>query len=132
MGEKSCLTTGLDNFFSPGAIAVIGASSDPNKLGYKLVDNIRKGGFKGKIFPVNIKGNEVAGISSVKDLDEVRESIDLAMICLPSDLVRKALVSVGKRSIPYAIIVSAGFGESGNIEGIHSRLDYHQAAPSGR
>ena len=119
MGEKACLSSNLDRFFNPRSIAVIGASSDPIKLGFKLVHNIRTGGFKGRIIPVNLKGFDVDGLPSVPAIGEAEGEIDIAMICLPSKFVKDALIEVGEKGIPFAIIVSAGFRESGNLQGEH-------------
>ncbi|MFW3146323.1 MAG: acetate--CoA ligase family protein [Thermoplasmatota archaeon] len=123
MGENTCSVSGLDRFFKPTSIAVIGASSDPRKLGYKLVKNIVDGGFKGAVHPINIRGGDVYGRRSAASLDDIEGEIDLAMISLPSGLVKDALVECGKKEVPFAIIVSAGFREVGNIEGERELLE---------
>jgi len=117
MGDQTCSLPDLESFFNPRGVAVIGASSNPTKLGYKLVKNISSGGFRGEIYPINIKGEDVAGIGSYKDLEEIEGPVDLAIISLPSHLVKGSLEGIGKRGIPFAIIVSAGFREVGNIRG---------------
>ncbi len=117
MGEQTCTLTDLERFFKPRGVAVIGASSNPSKLGYKLVRNIRSGGYQGGLYPINIKGEDVAGISSYRSLGEIKEPVDLAMISLPSNLVKGSLEEIGRKGIPFVIIVSAGFREVGNVQG---------------
>lgn len=116
MYDPTCASPSLEKLFKPGGIAVVGASSDPNKLGYKLVRNIVEGGFEGKVFPVNIKGSSVHGIDSVRSISDIEDEIDIAIICLPSSMVKGSLVEIGQKGIPYAVIISAGFREVGNLE----------------
>lgn len=123
MALLECSLPVLEGLFNPGSIAIIGASSDPSKLGYKLVRNIKDGGFQGRIIPVNIKGGEVHGIPAVKSISEVEDNIDVAMICLPSKYVKDSLEEVGMKGIPHAVIISAGFRETGNIQGEEELLE---------
>ncbi len=117
MEDPGCALPGLENLFKPRGVAVIGASSKPNKLGYKLVKNIADGGYRGNLVPVNIKGEEIHGIASVMNISEARGPVDIAVIALPSKSVKDSLEEVGKKGIPYAVIISAGFRETGNLEG---------------
>ncbi|MFO8051129.1 MAG: acetate--CoA ligase family protein [Thermoplasmatota archaeon] len=106
----------LRALFRPRGIAVIGASPDTDKLGYKLVRNIKEGGYAGNIIPVNIKGGKVHGLDSCRSIGEAEGRVDIAIICLPSHLVKGTLEEVGEKGIPFAVIISAGFGEIGNVE----------------
>ncbi len=117
MNAPDCVLPTLERMFKPRGIAVIGASADPKKLGFKLVKNISQGGYKGNLIPVNIKGETIFGLRSVKDLSQTSAEIDLAIICLPSHLVKGSLQEIGRKGIPFAVIISAGFRETGNIEG---------------
>ncbi len=74
------------------------------------------GGFRGKIYAVNPRADEVLGIRCHKSVIELPEEIDLAVIALPSSLVYDAVVECGERGVKFAIVVSAGFGESGHSE----------------
>jgi acetyltransferase len=96
---------------------VIGASSKPDKLGYKLVRNIVDGGYRGNVYPVNIKGETVHGLPSFRKIGEIEGPVDLAIISLPGEHVKEALEEVGEKGTHFAVIVSAGFRETGNIEG---------------
>jgi len=117
MRDNACPFIDLERFFSPRSIAVIGASSDGSKLGYKILNNIITGGFKGSVHPVNPKGGSILGMEVYRDISEIGGEVDLAIISLPSAKANDALRSCGERGIPFAIIVSAGFREIGNVEG---------------
>lgn len=117
MDPSECRMPALEGIFKPRGIAVVGASSDPKKLGHKLVKNIKDGGFQGNIVPVNIKGDTVCGLPSARRTSDIEKDIDTVIICLPSKFVRHELEEAGKKGIPYAIIISAGFRETGNLEG---------------
>jgi len=113
---EDCPDIDLDRFFRPRGVAVIGASSDPEKLGHKVVANIIKGGFKGGIYPINKKGKSVCGSGSFTSLSEVEGPIDLALISIPAPQVKDSLRECGEAGIPFVIVLSAGFREIGNEE----------------
>ena len=101
----------LSVFFNPKSIAVIGASPKPMKLGYKTMESILKSRFKGKLYPVNIKGGNVLGLNIYRSLNEIPEDIDLAIIAIPAPAVPKIMKECGEKGVKGAIIYSAGFGE---------------------
>jgi len=102
--------------FEPKTVAVVGASHDPDKVGYKILENIIDGKFKGKIFPVNPKGGEVLGLPVFKKIVDIAETIDVAIICIPAGLVYEEIKNWPAGKIKYLIVVSSGFSEIGNIE----------------
>src|SRR3989344_6838974 len=106
---------GLDNFFYPKSVAVIGASNNENKVGNALMHNLKK--FNGKIFPVNLKENEILGVKAYKSVLDIKEDIDLAVIAIPEKYVYKVLEQCGKKKIKNIIIITAGFSEVGNSKG---------------
>ncbi len=105
----------LDSFFRPETVAVIGASSDPNKLGYAILKNLVEAGFtkKGRVYPINLKASEILGFKAYPTVLEVPEKVDLAVIVIPYQSVPEALRTCGEKGIPAAIIISAGFREAG-------------------
>ena len=103
----------LDNFFNPKSIAVIGASSDREKLGYAVLKNILDYSYKGKVFPVNLKGRKILGLKSHISVLNVKETIDLAIIIIPAKAVNHVLEECGRNKIKNVIIISAGFRETG-------------------
>jgi acetyltransferase len=103
----------LNNFFNPKSIAVIGASSDEEKLGYGILKNILDYNYKGKIFPVNLKGGKILGLKVYNSVLEIKSRIDLAIIVIPAKAVNYVLEECGKGKIKNVIVISAGFKEVG-------------------
>ena len=106
----------MKKLFEPKSIAVIGASSNPGKVGYKIVNNIAKAGFKGKVYPINPKADEICGYKAHSSLDEIPDEIDMATIVLPARIVYNALEDCAKKNIKIVTIISSGFSEVGNLE----------------
>jgi 4-hydroxybutyryl-CoA synthetase (ADP-forming) len=96
-------------FFSPKSIAIIGASEKPG-VGKTIFYNIAKH-FKGKIYPVTPSNPTVGGLTAYKNVVDIPDSIDLAVVAAPSKFTPAVMEEVGKKGIKGAIIVSAGFKE---------------------
>ncbi len=101
----------LDALFSPRAVAVLGASRDPGKLGHRLLKNLVDYGFAGQIFPVNPSGEEILGHPTVPQVADLPEEIDLALVSLPAPAVLSAVCALALRRVRVAVILSSGFGE---------------------
>lgn len=117
----------IDTFFTPSSVAVIGASTNPEKLGYAVVKNLLDGGYarRGKVYPINPKASEILGFKVYPTVLEVPNPIDLAVIVIPYPHVPEALRTCGQKSIPSAIVISAGFREAGK-EGLERELELVQ------
>jgi 4-hydroxybutyryl-CoA synthetase (ADP-forming) len=96
-------------FFSPESIAIIGASEKPG-VGKTIFYNIAKH-FKGKIYPVTPSNPTVGGLTAYKNVLDIPDSVDLAVVAAPSKFTPAVMEEVGKKVIKGAIIVSAGFKE---------------------
>ena len=104
--------------FEPRSVAVVGASSKPTKIGYKILENIKLGGYEGKVYPINPKEKEILGYksySNVKDISEIDE-IDIAIIAVPQPIVLPAVKSLVSKKIKYLFIVTSGFSEIGKTK----------------
>ncbi|WP_456366019.1 acetate--CoA ligase family protein [Thermococcus sp.] len=102
----------LDYFFRPRGIAVIGASNDPLKLGYEVFKNLKK--YKdGTVYPVNVKDEVVQGVRAYKNVKEIPDEVDLAIIVVPKKFVKQTLIDCGEKGVKGAVIITAGFGETG-------------------
>ncbi len=105
----------LKNLFSPKSIAIVGASPKSGKLGNVLIENIRKGGWKGKMYFVNPKYAK-----SRKDyfssLAEIKKPVDLVLIAIPAPFVGAAIEdgAKAKPTIKNFAIISSGFKEAGS------------------
>jgi len=108
----------LDNFFNPKSVAVIGASSDPQKVGFALVSNLIKSDLLAGgriIYPITLKEKAILGIPAFASILDVPEHVDLAIIAVRADIVPQVLTDCGKKQIPNVIIISSGFKEAGEI-----------------
>ncbi|MFH1170279.1 MAG: acetate--CoA ligase family protein [Candidatus Vogelbacteria bacterium] len=104
----------LNNFFNPQSVAIIGASSNKNKVGFALLTNLLKSGQR-VIYPVNVNSQELAGLKSYPSVTDISEKIDLAVIAVRADIVPQILTDCGVKKIPSAIIISSGFKETGEL-----------------
>lgn len=107
----------LDQFFSPRSVAIVGASQDPTKLGYSVLHNVIRHGFRGEIYPINPKADEILGRVAYSSVLEVPGAIDLAVVVVPSRFVASVLEECGQKGVKGAIIITAGFREVG-FEGV--------------
>lgn len=105
----------VDVLFNPSGVAVVGASRDPGKIGHVLLRNFIEGGFRGKIYPVNPKSEEILGLKCYPSVENIKEKVDLAVISIPAKLVPDALRECGEKGVKGAIVISGGFSEVGNI-----------------
>jgi acyl-CoA synthetase (NDP forming) len=107
------MRTDLERFFNPRAIAVIGASQDLNSISGQPLKFLKSHGYKGALYPVNPRYPEVAGLKCHAALAEVPETPDLALILVNASRVADVLRHCGAKGVPYVIIFSSGFSETG-------------------
>ena len=119
----------LEAFFDPKSVAVVGASTSPEKLGYAVLENLVNGGYAeiGKIFPINPKADEILGQKAYPSVLDVPENIDLAVIVIPYPYVPAVLEECGKKKISGVVVISAGFREAG-MEGLERELELLEIA----
>lgn len=103
----------LQAFFAPRTVAVIGASATQGKIGNTVVSNMLAAGFKGRLYPVNPKGGEIEGLSVARTVGDLPAGIDLAVFAVPRDQVLPAFEAMAARGLKAAIVISAGFRETG-------------------
>ncbi|HBG46993.1 MAG TPA: CoA-binding protein [Deltaproteobacteria bacterium] len=99
-------------FFSPGSVAVVGASDEPGKISNIIISSLLRSGFAGRIYPVNPKHSSVHGMKCLPALEDADEVIDVAVFAIPAGAVPAALRGA-EGKIRGAIIVSGGFSETG-------------------
>ena len=104
----------LNAFHDPRAVAIIGASRTPGKLGHSVLQNVIQHGFRGAIYPINPGARELQGYSCYPSVLEAPDPIDLAIILIPSHCVAQALVECGEKGVRGAVIISGGFREEGH------------------
>ena len=98
------------------SVAIVGASNNPGKWGYALFDTIRRSGYEGALYPINLKASEVQGIRAYPSLDKVPGPVDLAVILVPAAHVPGTLRQAAAKGVPVAAVLSAGFRESGRSD----------------
>ncbi len=103
----------LDKIFRPGSVGVIGASDKKGSIGHALLQNLQKGGYKGRIVPINPNHPVVSGLPAYPSIGDVGESVDLAVIATPMKTVPSIIGECVKAEVGGAIIISAGGKETG-------------------
>ena len=104
----------LDAFLNPKSLAVIGASTSPDKLGHEILKNILDGGFKGPVYPINPKADVILDLPCHKSVKDISEAPDLAVIIIPARFVSQAVQECGMAGIKGAVIITGGFSEAGD------------------
>ncbi len=116
----------LDNveaLFNPRSIAVIGASRKPGKIGHDLLKNIIEYGYKGKIYPINPKADEILGYKAYPSIKDVPEDVDVAIIVVPAQYVLDVARECGEKGVKVLVVITSGFGEVGNVEAEEKLLE---------
>ena len=103
----------LNAFFNPKSIAVIGASSQLMKWGFLILHNLVRGGYKGRLYPINRKEKEIFGIKAYPDVKSVGRQLDLVVVIVPAHAVPQVLRECAEVGVKYAIIIAGGFSETG-------------------
>lgn len=103
----------LDALLKPRSIAVLGASSDFNKLNGRTIKALLERGYPGAIYPVNPKYESIGGLTCYPDVESIPGPIDLAVVTMPGALVPKAILDLGRRKVAAAVVFSSGFAEIG-------------------
>ena len=103
----------MERFFKPDNIAIVGASANKLKGGYRILKNIAAG-FKGDIYPVNPRYSDIDGLTCYPSVNEIPDPVDLAIIFVPAPAAVKAVKACAREGISRVMIQSAGFAETGN------------------
>ncbi len=103
----------LRTLFNPKNIAIVGFSLKKEKLGHLIYENIIKGGFKGDIFLVNIKGGEFEGKPIYLKLSDIPSRVDLAVVVIPARFVPAVVEEAVENKVKSIVVISAGFKEIG-------------------
>ncbi len=121
MGKKMKHMTSL---FNPRSVAVIGASNDPGKLGFHVMKSLTRGGFGGRIIPVNPGSDAIMGIDAVTSIKAYHGNIDLAIVVLPARMVPGIFLECAKKKVGGIVLITAGFKEIDDPAGaeIHDEI----------
>ncbi len=117
----------LDTFFRPQSVAIIGASREPEKLGYSVLANLQEGGYEGRLYPVNPQADEILGLKAYPSVLDIPGPVDLAVVVIPYRFVPAVLEECGQKGIPAVVVISAGFREAGR-EGLERERELIEIA----
>ena len=107
------MASDLAPLFQPKSVALIGASSDTKKYGYWTAKSLYENGFKGEIYLVNKKGEEILGHKSYTDILACPGEVDLAIIAIAPKYIVPVIEQCVQKGVKVGIVVSTGFGETG-------------------
>ena len=103
----------INKMLKPRSVAVVGASATPGKIGYTVVKNLIKDGYKGAIYPINQKENEILGLKCYPEIQDVPGEIDSAIMCVPASVMKEVTIECGKKGVKGLIVITSGFSEVG-------------------
>lgn len=102
------IVTAMNRIMQPKAVAVIGASAEDGKIGNSVMKNLINGGYKGEIYPIHPKADEILGYKAYKSVKDVAGVIDVAVFAIPAKFVAGALAECGEKKIPGAVLIPVG------------------------
>jgi len=103
----------INKMLRPKSVAVVGASATPGKIGYSVVNNLIKDGYKGAIYPINHKEKEILGLKCYAEIADVPGEIDSAIMCVPASAMVEVTEECGKKGVKGLIVITSGFSEVG-------------------
>ncbi|MBS0420155.1 MAG: acetate--CoA ligase family protein [Proteobacteria bacterium] len=115
--EQKRIVEQMNRIMRPKAVAVIGASAETGKIGNSVMKNLINGGYQGTIYPIHPSADSILGKKAYKSVKDVPEEIDVAVFAIPAKFVPQALMEVGEKKIPGAVLIPSGFAETGNVKG---------------
>lgn len=108
----------FDSIFFPKSIVVIGASSVPGRPGFEILSNIKNGGYRGKLYPINSKARSISGVRSIRSVEDVPGNVDLVVVVSPDNSSVNAVKAAIRKDIKGVTIIS-----SGHRRGVSKRME---------
>ncbi|EDT41656.1 acetate--CoA ligase family protein [Burkholderia ambifaria] len=105
--------TALHEIFYFDSIAVVGASKDTTKRGFRSIQKLLEDGFAGTIYPVNPKEDEILGLPCFKSVEDIPGDFDLALVCTPAKTLPGVIEQCGRKNAKGAVVLAGGFAEAG-------------------
>ncbi|MEM2160092.1 MAG: acetate--CoA ligase family protein [Candidatus Nitrosotenuis sp.] len=103
----------MEKFFTPESVALVGASATPGKVGNSVLDSLAKHDYKGTVYPINPKAEEILGIKCYPSIDAIPGNVDLVVVCVDLSVTPPVLEQCAKKGIHNVVIVSGGGKELG-------------------
>ncbi|WP_214369217.1 bifunctional GNAT family N-acetyltransferase/acetate--CoA ligase family protein [Pseudonocardia sp. H11422] len=112
--EQAAEARSVHNLLHPGSVAVIGASTDPSKIGHAVLANLLRGNFTGPVFPVNPDARSVRGVRAYASVLDIPDEVDLAVVAVPAAGVDEVMDSCLAKGVKALIVISSGFADAGS------------------
>jgi len=107
-------TFNLDAVFRPQSIAVVGATRNPSKWGFQLLNSILAGGYQGAVYPVHPHEETLSGLKACPSLSSIGHPVDLVVVAVPAVMVPDVVAEAGQCGASAALIITSGFEEAGD------------------
>ncbi|MDT7615522.1 MAG: hypothetical protein QOF00_2969 [Pseudonocardiales bacterium] len=111
--EQRAEARSVHNALHPASVAVIGASTDPSKIGHAVLANLLRGNFTGPVFPVNPDARSVRGVRAYASVTDIPDEVDLAVIAVPAAGIDEVMDSCLEKGVTALVVISSGFAEAG-------------------
>ncbi|WP_435365440.1 acetate--CoA ligase family protein [Haloarchaeobius sp. DYHT-AS-18] len=102
----------LQRILAPDSVAVVGASTDPQKRGHQAIATLEAGGYEGDVYPVNPSADEIRGRTVYDSVSDIPDPVDLALVVVPAPVVPSVLEDCADTDLAGAVVVAVGFGET--------------------
>jgi acetate---CoA ligase (ADP-forming) len=97
----------------PDSVAVLGVSRNPSGIGRRIFDALVATGYRGHVYPVNARADEIGGVKAYRSVRDVPLGVDLAIIAVPRDAVFEAIDDCAAAKVKSVLVITAGFAEIG-------------------
>jgi acyl-CoA synthetase (NDP forming)/RimJ/RimL family protein N-acetyltransferase len=111
--EQRAEARSVHNVLHPTSVAVIGASTDPSKIGHAVLANLLHGNFTGPVYPVNPEARSVRGVRAYPSVTDIPDEVDLAVVAVPAAGIDEVMDSCQAKAVKALVVVSAGFADVG-------------------
>jgi acyl-CoA synthetase (NDP forming)/GNAT superfamily N-acetyltransferase len=111
--EQRAEARSVHNVLHPTSVAVIGASTDPSKIGHAVLANLLRANFTGPVYPVNPEARSVRGVRAYPSVTDIPDEVDLAVVAVPAAGIDEVMDSCLVKGVKALVVVSAGFADAG-------------------
>ncbi|HEY0813915.1 MAG TPA: GNAT family N-acetyltransferase [Pseudonocardia sp.] len=111
--EQRAEARSVHNALHPSSVAVIGASTDPSKIGHAILLHLLRSSFAGPVFPVNAEARSVRGVRAYPSVTDIPDEVDLAVVAVPAAGIDDVMDSCLAKGVTTLVVVSAGFADAG-------------------
>ena len=111
--SQSAAAASMRPFFEPKVVAVIGANRSRGRIGSEILHNMIASGFPGRIVPVHPQAGTVEGLPAARRVLDIDGPVDLAVVAVPAAMVLAAVEDCVAKGVKALVVITAGFGETG-------------------